>query len=144
MKVNENQRDIISQKNANTLNRLNNPEDIMVQREAEEAQTKVAQVAVARAIPVAHAEPITKPVSQYKTADWNQALKGKEFTDEGERYVLLNVEYQRGDNVNNYACDVDEKRYYKNGSTTAKEADRPLYILYAVLKEARKEREDRY
>ena len=40
-------------------------------------------------------------------------------------------------------CDVVEKRsFYKNGSTTVKEADRPLYVLYAVLKEAKKGKED--
>ena len=109
LKVNENQRDIISQKNANTLNRLNNPEDIMAQGEAEEAQTKEANVQVAGAIPFSHAEPITKPVSQYKSADWNQALKGEKCTDEGERYVILKVEYKR-DNVNH---NVVEKRYLR-------------------------------
>ena len=137
LKVSADQRAIISQKNANTLNRLNNPEDIMAQ-----VQQPVAPVdAVAHAIPIARAEPIIKPVSSYKTADWNQELRGKEFTDEGVRYVILGVEYKRGDNVNNYLCDVVEKAKYVNGKPTVRKSDRPYYILYAVLKEAKSHKE---
>ena len=63
------------------------------------------------------------------------------FSDGSERYVILKVEYKRAD-VNNYIVDCIEKRFYKNGSTTVKEADRPLYVLYAVLKDAKKGKED--
>jgi len=98
----------------------------------------------ANAIPVARAEPIAKPVTEYKTADWNRELRGKEFTDEGIRYVILDVEYKRGDNVNNYVCDVVEKAYFVNGKPTVKRADRPYYILYAVLKEAKAHKEKWY
>ena len=140
LKVSAGQRNIISQKNANTLNRLNNPEDIVIQGDL---PAEVPQ-AVAQAIPVARAERVTKPVVAYKTADWNQELKGKEFTDEGTRYVILGVEFKRGDNINNYLCDVVEKRDYVNGKPRVKKADRPYYILYAVLKEAKANKENWY
>ena len=141
LQVTANQRSIISQKNANSLNRLNNPEDILVagdQRTAEPVET------VANPIPVARAEPIQKPVDKYTTADWNRELKGKEFTDEGERYMILAVEFKRGDNVNNYICDVVETKNYVNGKPTVKRSDRPYYILYAVLKEGKQHKEDWY
>jgi len=138
LKVMADQRNIISQKNANTLNRLNNPEDIMVKGE------QPAREAIAQAVPVARAEPIAKPLTEYKTAEWNAELKGKEFTDEGIRYVILGVEYKRGDNVNNYLCDVVEVANYVNGKSTVKKADRPYYMLYAVLKEAKLHRENWY
>ena len=94
-------------------------------------------------VPVVRAEPIIKSVSDYKTADWNLALKGREFSDEKERYVILKVEYKRAD-VNNYVVDCVEKQYYKDGKTTVKESDRPLYVLYAVLKAAKKGKEKWY
>jgi len=67
LKVSADQRAIISQKNANTLNRLNNPEDIMV--EGKQA-TKEAQAGV-RAIPIARAIQIAKSVADYKSKEWN-------------------------------------------------------------------------
>ena len=140
LQVNDNQRSIISQKNANTLNRLNNPEDIVV---AGDESVPIRAEAV-KDIPIAKAEPIIKPVAEYKTADWNRVLKGKEFTDGGERYVILDVEYKRGDNVNNYLCDVVELKNYVNGKSTIKKSDRPYYVLYAVLKEAKANKEDWY
>ena len=140
LKVNADQRAIISQKNANTLNRLNNPEDIIIQGHEPEEPVKTT----AYAIPVARAESIAKPVTEYKTADWNRELRGKEFTDEGTRYVILDVEYKRGDNVNNYICDVIEKAQWVNSKPTVKRADRPYYILYAVLKEAKARKEQWY
>jgi len=96
--------------------------------------------AVAHAIPVARAE----PMGFYKTVDWNQELRSEEFTDERVRYVLLLgvIEYKRGDNVNNYLCDVVEKAKYVNGKPTVRrKSDRPYYILYAVLKEAKSHKE---
>jgi len=141
LQVNANQRAIISQKNANTLNRLNNPEDIIV---VGEQHTTEPVEAVAKSIPVAMAELIQKPVSKYTTADWNRELKGKEFTDDGERYTVLGVEFKRGDNVNNYVCDVVESKKYVNGKPTVKKADRPYYILYAVLREGKQHKEDWY
>jgi hypothetical protein len=138
LKVSGDQRRIISQKNANTLNRLNNPEDIMVEGQAREAQ------AVAQAVPVARAEAIIKPFTEYRTSDWNQELKGKEFTDEGVRYVILGVEFKRGDNINNYLCDVVDANHYVNGKSTVKKGDRPYYMLYAVLKEAKAHKEAWY
>ena len=140
LKVMADQRNIISQKNANTLNRLNNPEDIMV--EGEQAAKEAHAVAVA--VPVANAIPITKPVTKYKTADWNEELERKEFTDEGVRYVILGVEYQKGKNINNYLCDVVDKAHYVGGKSTVKKADRPYYMLYAVLKEAKSHKENWY
>ena len=61
-----------------------------------------------------------------------------------EKFNLLDInpylkEY-RGNDWNNYVCNIVEKKYYKNGFTSVKEADRPLYILYVVLKEAKKEK----
>jgi hypothetical protein len=140
LQVNDNQRSIISQKNANTLNRLNNPEDIVVAGD----QSVPVQAEAVKDIPIAKAEPIIKPSAEYKTADWNRVLKGKEFTDDGERYVILNVEYKRGDNVNNYLCDVVELKNYVNGKPKIKKSDRPYYVLYAVLKEAKAHKEDWY
>ena len=58
LKVSAGQRNIISQKNANTLNRLNNPEDIVIQGDL---PAEVPQAA-AQAILVARAERVTKPV----------------------------------------------------------------------------------
>ena len=85
-----------------------------------------------------------KPVTEYKTADWNQELKGKEFTDEGVRYVILGVEFKRGNNINNYLCDVVEANHYVNEKSTVKKGDRPYYLLYSVLKKAKAQNEDWY
>ena len=76
LKVGENQRDIISQKNANTLNRLNNPEDIMV--DGELAKKKAEPVpTVARVRPVRAV--VVKTINQYQTKEWREALIGKTF-----------------------------------------------------------------
>ena len=138
LKVMAGQRNIISQKNANTLNRLNNPEDIMVEGEqaAKEAQ------AVAVAVPIARAERVTKSVVDYKSKEWNNELVGKEFTDGGARYVILNIAYVKGENINNYVCDVIEKRNYVNGRPTVPKKNRPTYVLYDVLKEAKAHKEN--
>ena len=72
LKVGVNQRAILSSKNANTLNRLNNPEDLLEQEPAVQA--------VAQAIPIARAEKVTKSVAKYGATDWNRELKGKEYT----------------------------------------------------------------
>jgi hypothetical protein len=60
LKVGANQRNILSSKNANTLNRLNNPEDLLDYREGIENEP-IAQ-AVVKATPIAKAEKIGKPV----------------------------------------------------------------------------------
>jgi hypothetical protein len=142
LQVNPNQKMIITQKNANSLNRLNNPEDIMVDGQ----QQQVIPVAKAEAAPISKAKamPIHIPVSKYKTAEWNRELVGKEFSDEGEKYRILKVEFKRGDNVNNYVCDVVESKNFVNGKPVVKKADRPYYMLYAVLKEAKKDKENWY
>lgn len=142
LQVSPNQRMIISQKNANSLNHLNNPDDIIVA--GEQPQISEPVQAVAKPIQVAKAEAINKPVDKYTTADWNQKLKGKEFTDDGQRYTILAVEYKRGNNINNYVCDVVETKNYVNGKPRVKKGDREYSILYAVLKEGKRQNEDWY
>ena len=93
---------------------------------------------------MARAEAIIKPFTEYKTADWNNELKCKEFTDEGVRYVVLGVKFKRGNNINNYLCDVVEANHYVNGKSTVKKPDRTYYMLYAVLKEAKAHKEAWY
>jgi hypothetical protein len=141
LQVNSNQRAIISQKNANSLNRLNNPEDIEVFRQkqnAEHIQT------IAKPISLVKAEPTEKSVLRYTTANWNRELKDKEFTDDGERYIILGVEFKRGDNVNNYVCDVVETKNYVNEKSKVQRSDRLYYILYAILKEGKEYKENWY
>ena len=141
LKVSADQRSIISQKNANTLNRLNDPADLMVQ--GQQADARAVQ-AVAQAVAVAHAVPVTKPVTEYVSADWNRDLKGNQFSDGEDRFVILGVEYKRGDNINNYVADVVETRNYVNGKSTVKKSDRDYYVLYSVLKEAKLHKENWY
>jgi len=124
LKVNEDQKSILSQKNADTLNRLRNPEDIEVEvknykpKEIDEIEKKEKKVVV----------PKEKEFKDYKSsADWNKFLKDKEFNDEGKRYKIDDVFYEG----RTYICKVKNVK-----SPRAKE---DFYTLYSVLQEAKDE-----
>ena len=85
LKVGANQKMILSQNDANTLNKLNDPEDI--------------QVETINSIPT-EANPITKAkltqikkIDNFNSRDWQSLLKDKEFTDrdDGIRYRITSV-----------------------------------------------------
>jgi hypothetical protein len=64
-------------------------------------------------------------------------LIGKEFTDEDTRYVILNIEFVRGENIKNYVCDVIEKRNYVNGRPTiTKIHQNLLFNLHYYLRDS--------
>ena len=89
-------------------------------------------------------ERVEKPIARYSSKDWNAVLKGKEFTDTGIRYKILDVFYERGNNVDNYVVDVIETRNGGNGRPTLSRRNRPTYLLYSVLEMAKLEKEDWY
>jgi hypothetical protein len=66
-------------------------------------------------------------------------LKGKEFTDNNIRYKILDIFFERGNNVDNYVVDVIETRNIVNVRFTVSKRNRPKYLLYAVLDESRNE-----
>lgn len=117
---------------------MNDPKDIML--ESQVAEAIAAKFVPVCAVLVTRGQPIAKLVADYKAADWSLVLKENEFSEDGKRYVILKVEYKRSD-VNNYIVDFVEGRFYKNGSTSVKEADRPLYVLYAALSHQKGKRE---
>ena len=63
-------------------------------------------------------ERVEKPVARYTSKDWNTVLKGKEFTDNNIRYKILEIFFERGNNVDNYVVDVIETRNIVNGRPT--------------------------
>jgi hypothetical protein len=107
LKVMADQRNIISQKNANTLNRLNNPEDIMVEQPAQVESVP----AVAIAIPVAHAERVVRPKRESKSAELNRTLKGLEYKEDNETFKILDVLYSQ--KYKEYVCDVANVKHLK-------------------------------
>ena len=135
LKVGENQRDIISQKNANTLNRLNNPEDIMVDGElakknAEPVPT-VARVRPVRAV-------VVKTINQYQTKEWREALIGKTFVMDEKKYVVVDVFYQNNKIFKGYICEVNTPA---NSSANKDLSEDDKYVaLYEVLKNGRREK----
>ena len=40
-----------------------------------------------------------KPIQQWKSAEWRNALKDKEFTDDGIRWMIVDVLYDRSEKV---------------------------------------------
>jgi hypothetical protein len=48
----------------------------------------------------------------------NKKLIEKNNNDEGTRYVILNIEYVKLRNINNYVCDLIEKLNYVDGKPT--------------------------
>ena len=40
-----------------------------------------------------------KPISQWKSKEWKEELKNKEFTDEGIRWIIVDVLYDRAEKV---------------------------------------------
>jgi hypothetical protein len=66
-------------------------------------------------------------------------LKKKNFTDNNIRYKILDIFFERGNNVDNYVVDVIETRNIVNGKPTVSKRNRPKYLLYAVLDESRNE-----
>ena len=40
-----------------------------------------------------------KPISQWKSKEWKEELKNKEFTDEGTRWIIVDVLYDRAEKV---------------------------------------------
>ena len=135
--MSENQKNIISQKHANSLNRLNNPEDITVTTTKPEPTKPVSK-------PPTKAPAPAKSPEKYTTADWNKSLRGREFSDENTRYTILGIEFKRGADINNYVCDVVESKDFINGKTNIKKVDRPYYMLYHVLKEGKAHKEPWY
>ena len=121
LKVTANQKNILSQKNADTLNRLRNPEDIEIQGREKEP----VEVAITREKTIVL--PKEKAIEDYKSAEWTKFLKDKEFTDEGKRFKIVDVFYEG----RTYICEV------KNVKSSRVKNE--FYTLYAVLKEANRE-----
>ena len=99
LKVGANQKTILSQTDANTLNKLNDPEDIQV------ASNEPIPVAVAKPIPVAKVQKVKK-MEDFNSRDWQILLKNKEFTDsdDGIRYRITSVSNKN----KTYICRVVE------------------------------------
>jgi len=135
LKVGEDQRVILSTKNANTLNRLNNPEDIMVDGELAQKNAEPVK-AVARVTPVRTA--VLKTVSQYQTKEWREALIGKTFVMDQVKYSIDEVFYQNNKTFKGYICEVNTPDNVVAGKQLP-EDDRYV-ALYEVLKNGRKEK----
>jgi len=135
LKVGEDQRVILSTKNANTLNRLNNPEDIMVDGELAQKNAEPVK-AVARVTPVQTA--VVKTVSQYQTKEWREALIGKTFVMDQVKYSIDEVFYQNNKTFKGYICEVNTPDNVVAGKQLP-EDDRYV-ALYEVLKNGRKEK----
>jgi len=135
LKVGEDQRVILSTKNANTLNRLNSPEDIMVDGELAQKNAEPVK-AVARVTPVQTA--VVKTVSQYQTKEWREALIGKTFVMDQVKYSIDEVFYQNNKTFKGYICEVNTPDNVVAGNQLPE--DGRYVALYEVLKNGRKEK----
>jgi len=128
LKVSQNTITNLTSNDVNKLNRIN----AVIQRPELLVPEPVVQPVVR--------ERVEKPIARYTSKDWNTFLKGKDFTDTGVRYRILDIFFERGNNVNNYVVDVIETTNIDaNGRPTVSKRNRPKYLLYAVLDEARNE-----
>ena len=85
---------------ANSLNRIPLPKqgdtgrDLYIEREEDEPEPETT------AKPQPQSRKLeTKPVQQWKSAEWRDALKNKEFTDDGIRWMIVDVLYDRSEKV---------------------------------------------
>ena len=120
LKVGANQKMILSQSDANTLNKLNDPEDIQV-------ESNEPIPVVAKPIPAAKEKKIKK-IDDFNSRDWENFLKDKEFTDSDDdiRYRITSVSNKN----KTYICRVVESNNPKIWR---------LFTLYDVLVEGKKE-----
>jgi len=128
LKVSQNTITNLTSNDVNKLNRIN----AVVNQPIQQPIVEDAQQHIVR-------ERVEKPVARYTSKDWNTVLKGKEFTDNRVRYKILDIFFERGNNVDNYVVDVIETRNIVNNRPTVSKRNRPKYLLYAVLDESRNE-----
>ena len=126
LKVSQNTITNLASNDVNKLNRINAVVNQPVQQPIVEPVRQVL-------------ERVEKPVARYTSNDWNTVLKGKEFTDNNIRYKILDIFFERVNNVDYYVVDVIETRNIVNGRPTVSKRNRPKYLLYAVLDEWRNE-----
>ena len=91
---------VIDLTKANSLNRIPLPKqgdtgrDLYIEREEDEHEPK--PLAKTQQQP-RKLEP--KPIQHWKSAEWRDALKNKEFTDDGIRWMIVDVLYDRSEKV---------------------------------------------
>ena len=110
----------MSTKNANTFNRLNNPEGIMVDGELAKINAPpvpiVARVRQVRAV-------VIKTVNQYQTREWREALIDKTFVMDKVKYVIVDVFYQNNTVFKGYICEVNTPENVSAGKNFQKTID---------------------
>jgi hypothetical protein len=103
---------------ANYLNRNINGEDLYIEPSVRQEELPIPEQIVA---PIRQ----TKPVSSWKSKEWNDALKGKTFTDyDNVRSKILKVEYSR-----TYKSYVVDFRPIQNATQTLQEELGPILEL---------------
>ena len=91
---------VIDLRKANFLNRIPLPKqgdtgrDLYIEREEVEPEPETT------AKPQQQPKKLEpKPIQQWKSAEWKAALKNKEFTDDGIRWMIVDVLYDRSEKV---------------------------------------------